>query len=102
MEGAQYRITGPNGYDETLTTNSEGIAQTETTLYLGTYTNPEVTAPSGFVLDSTSQEITIDEDSLVVNAVFTEPATQPNLPQIGVIKIQKSITSDEECDMTRV
>lgn len=99
FEGAQYRITGPNGYNQVITTNADGEAQTERTLALGTYTVTEIKAPPGFVLDDTPQTVVISQDSPIVNAVFTERAEQPNKPQMGKIRLQKSTTPDAECEI---
>lgn len=99
LKGAQYRITGPNGYNKVITTNENGEAKTENTLYLGTYTITEIKAPAGYVRDDTPQQVTISQDSPIVSAVFTEKAEQPNQPQMGIIKIQKSTTPDDECEV---
>lgn len=99
LAGAQFRVTGPNGYSKVITTDASGVAKTENTLYLGTYQITEIKAPPGFTLNGTTQTVTISNSSPMVNAVFTEDSIIVNTPQKGCIRIQKETTPDVNCNV---
>ena len=50
LSGAKFRITGPNNYDTTVTTDSNGSA-TVKNLYIGKYTITEIGAPTDYRLN---------------------------------------------------
>ncbi|MBB6334515.1 prealbumin-like fold domain-containing protein [Schaalia hyovaginalis] len=60
---------------------------TVTNLTVGTYTLQEVSAPSGYILDATPHEITLDSQepyTLVgADAILNEQRTAPALPLTG-------------------
>ena len=72
LEGASFRLTGPDGFDRTLSTGSEF---TFTTLKFGTYKLSEKTVPKGFVGLKEEIEIVIgmdDEISITPNELVSE------------------------------
>ena len=99
LAGGQFRVTGPNGYNQVITTDSTGVAKTDKTLRMGEYTITEIKAPPGYVLDSTPKKVTVSTDSPLVNAAFTEEINYPNSPQLGVIQLQKTTTADAACEV---
>lgn len=58
-------------------------------LYLGVYDVTELTAPSGYVLDPTPQEVTLSYGGQTVELV-TESLTFANVPQKGKVIVQKT------------
>ena len=71
---------------ETLSTE-KGVA-TSKPLYLGTYTVQEITAPDGYVQDSTVYDVTLFYGEQTVELI-TEGITIDNAPQMGSISITK-------------
>ncbi|WP_436514195.1 SpaA isopeptide-forming pilin-related protein [Clostridium thermobutyricum] len=59
LEGAEFDVTGPNGFNKIVTTNKDGVASLDS-LQWGTYTVKEVKAPQGYLLDSSSKIININ------------------------------------------
>lgn len=62
LAGAKFRVTGPNDYDETFTTDQNGEI-TISNLPIGKYTVTETGAPTGYNLNLQSgitQELTVD------------------------------------------
>lgn len=61
LAGAEFRVTGPGGFDETYTTPSSGVISVGDIRNPGTYKVQETKAPSGFALDSTVYEVIVQE-----------------------------------------
>lgn len=82
-----YRITGPNGFDETHTTNDEGKIILNR-LPVGEYKAVEVQAGMGYLIDTTEFGFTIKADETTsINPVNLEPK--------GKIELTKSIDSSK-------
>lgn len=58
LEGAEFTITGPESYSETVTTDDSGKIELKG-LVSGTYTITETKAPNGYILNSTPITFTI-------------------------------------------
>ena len=71
---------------DTLTTVQGMIASKP--LYLGAYTITEVTAPEGYILDSTPHDVTLSYGGQSVEMV-SESLSLDNAPQMGTITITK-------------
>ncbi|MCL2447243.1 MAG: SpaA isopeptide-forming pilin-related protein [Oscillospiraceae bacterium] len=83
LAGAVFEIrTAAGELVETITTDAQGIA-TSGSLPWGDYVVVEITAPAGFVLDSTPRTVTLNATNL------TMQLRVPNTPQTGRISIQK-------------
>ena len=72
---------------DTVTTVQGVIASKH--LYLGTYTVTEITAPDGYILDSTPHDVTLAYGGQSV-ALVTESLSLDNAPQMGTITITKT------------
>ena len=72
---------------DTVTTMQGVIASKH--LYLGTYTVTEITAPDGYILDSTPHDVTLSYGGQSV-ALVTESLSLDNAPQMGTITITKT------------
>ena len=72
---------------DTVTTVQGLIASKH--LYLGTYTVTEITAPDGYILDSTPHDVTLAYGGQSVELV-TESLSLDNAPQMGTITITKT------------
>lgn len=99
LAGGQFRVTGPDGYNEVITTDSTGVAKTGKDLKMGTYAITEIKAPPGFVLDSTPKTVEVSTDLPIVDAAFVQETDYSNNPQMGVIRLQKTTTPYEECEI---
>lgn len=71
---------------DTVTTVQGVIASKH--LYLGAYTVTEITAPDGYILDSTPHDVTLAYGGQSVELV-TESLSLDNAPQMGTITINK-------------
>lgn len=89
LENAVFEITGPNNFKTTVTTNSNGFAETNHNLAFGTYKIKETTAPKGYVLNTTTYTITIDANTPVKNTVITASQTVNETPKGGYIRVYK-------------
>ena len=72
---------------DTLTTVQGVIASKP--LYLGTYVITEITAPEGYILDSTPHDVTLSYGGQAVELV-SESLSLDNAPQMGTITITKT------------
>lgn len=72
---------------DTVTTVQGVIASKH--LYLGAYTVTEITAPDGYILDSTPHDVTLSYGGQSVELV-TESLSLDNAPQMGTITITKT------------
>lgn len=87
VENTTYRITGPNGYDKTFTTDSNGKIKVEK-LRLGEYTAVETKAGNGYLVNVTAQNFTI-----VANQ--TTSIEFANVEPTGKITLTKSIDTSK-------
>ncbi|ENZ03537.1 hypothetical protein HMPREF1092_00724 [Clostridium thermobutyricum] len=63
LEGAEFTVSGPNGFNKIVTTNKDGVASLDN-LQWGIYTVKEVKAPQGYLLDSSSKVIHINSTNV--------------------------------------
>lgn len=90
LAGAKFRVTGPNKYDQTFTTDKEGKI-TISNLPIGKYTITETQAPTYYRLDlqsNTAQEVTV-EPAGTAEKEFTNR-------QYGNLEIEKRDTSTND------
>lgn len=81
LSGVRIRVTGPNNYDKTFTTNSSGKI-TINNLTAGTYKLTEIYNPGyGYTVNATG--------SVKVKAGITQTATLKNKKQTGNLRIRK-------------
>lgn len=78
LAGAQFKITGPNGYSNTVTTGNGGKV-TINHLYAGEYTVVETKAPDGYNLNNTVRKFTVSENNKLYNLVFTNIKHSENI-----------------------
>ncbi|MGL4654340.1 MAG: SpaA isopeptide-forming pilin-related protein, partial [Sarcina sp.] len=85
LAGATFKVTGPNGFDKTVTTDKDGQVNLNN-LAWGTYTVTETAAPNGYNLDKTPQQVTVSNTSVgkVQVAKFADSRV------LGSIKITKT------------
>lgn len=87
LEFADCVATDPAGCSDQTDTDPRAGVVTVTDLTVGTYTLQEVSAPSGYILDATPHEITLDSQepyTLVgADAILNEQRTAPALPLTG-------------------
>ena len=62
LKDAKFRITGPDGFDQELTTDENGVVELKG-LKQGDYTVQEIKAPEGYVLEKKPYYFTIHADS---------------------------------------
>ena len=95
-----------NKYYKTWTTNSEGVARTETKLESGNYRLLEIKIPTGFVqldgeltfkVDRRNDTLNYDED---LDAWIT--VTAKNEQPTGILKLNKKVTLREDVDKTMI
>ena len=81
LAGAVFQITGPDGFNVTRTTSSNGVVLLEG-LQPGVYTVTEITPPPGHLLaDPVTQTVTIQSGSTaVMEVVFINPPIVPPTP----------------------
>lgn len=89
LAGAQFTVTGPNDFSTTLTTDANGYASTNDKLAFGTYTIKETVAPQGYVLNTNTFTVTLNEKTPVVSSVITAKQNVSEDPKGGVIKVTK-------------
>jgi len=89
LAGAQFTITGPNDFNTTLTTDANGYASTNDKLPFGTYTIRETVAPKGYILNTTTFTVTLNESTPVVSSVITAKQSISEDPKGGIIKVTK-------------
>lgn len=83
IEDTTFRITGPNGYDKTFTTDKNGKISVNK-LYLGTYKAVETKAANGYIIN-------VKEHSFTIEANKTSNLTITNKEQLGKVVLTKSI-----------
>lgn len=87
IANTQYRITGPNGYDKTYTTNSDGKLIIEG-LKLGDYTLVETQASNGYLINPTPIHVSLIYKGQET-AVIVETAEQTNSEPTATIHLKK-------------
>ncbi|WP_317311158.1 SpaA isopeptide-forming pilin-related protein [Clostridium thermobutyricum] len=60
LSGAEFMVTGPNGFKKEVTTDSKGIASLDN-IEWGTYNVQEIKAPEGYNLNSVAQEVEVSK-----------------------------------------
>lgn len=89
LAGAVFEVRDSAGtLVDTITTDNTGKAESKE-LVLGTYSVNEITAPSGFVLNSTPKNVTISYGSQTAAVIYGD-VNIPNKPQAGQITVQKT------------
>jgi hypothetical protein len=75
LAGAQFSITGPNNYSNSVTTGADGTVCVDG-LAFGAYTVTETSAPSGFVIDDSSgHPVTVDNNAKCSDNPFVGETT---------------------------
>lgn len=76
VSGAVYQITNADGsFTANFTTNDNGEAYTDT-LALGTYYVKQIEAPDGYLLNTTTQTITVQRDRVNLAKFFNKPISR--------------------------
>ena len=89
LAGAVFEVRDSAGtLVDTITTDNTGKAESKE-LVLGTYSVNEITAPNGFVLNSTPKNVTISYGSQTAAVIYGD-VNIPNKPQAGQITVQKT------------
>jgi uncharacterized surface anchored protein len=88
LVGAKFRVTGPDGFEQEVTTNSDGKANVSG-LYFGSYTITEILAPTGyqFKTGETVKTVALTKDSEEVTSVVVK--NEP-LRSIRIIKVAEN------------
>ncbi len=73
LEGATFTVTGPDDFEEIVTTDKDGIVLLEE-LVPGEYTVEETDAPEGYVLDDTQQTKVVESNQLATLQITNEEA----------------------------
>ncbi len=75
LAGAQFSITGPNNYSNSVTTGSDGSVCVDS-LPFGSYTVTETSAPTGFVIDDSSgHTVTVDNNAKCSDSTYVGEST---------------------------
>ncbi|WP_010304327.1 SpaA isopeptide-forming pilin-related protein [Kurthia senegalensis] len=90
LAGAEFKITGPNGYEVTKVTNNAGYIEL-TDLPIGDYTVQETKAPAGYDLNDTEEAVTINDQTTFTLTVQNEKT----IPQVGSLLIHKVSDTEE-------
>ena len=89
LAGAKFEVRDGNGtLVDTITSDASGVA-TSKELVLGSYSITEITAPAGFVVNSTPQNVTIAYGSQAATVVYGD-VNIANTPQAGQITATKT------------
>ncbi|MGL5417235.1 MAG: MSCRAMM family protein, partial [Clostridium sp.] len=91
LQGAQYTVTGPNGFNKIVTTNASGVASLNN-LAWGTYTVKETKAPVGYNINPEVQTVTIDAN----NAAKVQNITQKDTMTTGTLVIEKTDATNQK------
>lgn len=92
VEDTSYRITGPNGYDKTYTTDSNGKIRIER-LELGEYKAVETKAGNGYLIN-------VSEKSFTIKANETTTVDFSNEEPTGRIELTKDIDTSKTDGLT--
>lgn len=83
IEGVSFKVTGPNNYSQTVKTDANGVAVLPE-MKGGNYTVTEVEAPAPYLLNTTSQTITLKQgDSASVTFVNEVPTGKVDIYKTG-------------------
>lgn len=93
LAGAQYTLTG-NGKTFTLTTDANGYAEIIGKLPYGTYTFKEIKSPKGYVVSKVFSEVTISEETSVIEATSANFRELRDLPGYKELKLAVKRDSD--------
>uniref|UniRef100_UPI00243568FF MSCRAMM family protein n=1 Tax=Clostridium thermobutyricum TaxID=29372 RepID=UPI00243568FF len=88
LQGAEFTVTGPNGFNKTVTTNEEGVA-TLSNLPWGTYIVKETKAPKGYNLNKTIKIVQVTNASVGQIQSLTFNDTQI-LGNLNITKLGKN------------
>lgn len=84
LAGAEFTITGPNGYEETKVTNNAGYIELNE-LPAGEYVVKETKAPAGYVLTDAAYTVNV-----MVQGTFTQTVVNAKeLPKVGQLTLKK-------------
>lgn len=84
LAGAEFTITGPNGYEETKVTNNAGYIELNE-LPAGEYVVKETKAPAGYVLTDAAYTVNV-----TVQGTFTQTVVNAKeLPKVGQLTLKK-------------
>ena len=92
LEGAEFTVTGPNNYNETITTDAAGKVSL-TNLAAGTYTFTETKAPAHYEITSAPFDIIIGYNAANPDLVANLPGTVAYEHEIEVSNREKPKTS---------
>ena len=100
LAGAVFEVRDSTGtLVDTITTDNTGKAESKE-LVLGTYSVNEITAPNGFVLNSTPKNVTISYGSQTAAVIYGN-VNILNKPQAGQITVQKTNADSDMGDYAR-
>ncbi|MGN5455767.1 MAG: SpaA isopeptide-forming pilin-related protein [Candidatus Kurthia intestinigallinarum] len=85
LAGAAFHITGPNGYDETKTSNNMGQIELNE-LAVGEYTVTETKAPAGYELVATPFKLNVTVQGTTTQTVVNKKEQ----PKVGQLIIEKT------------
>ncbi|WP_317312175.1 SpaA isopeptide-forming pilin-related protein, partial [Clostridium thermobutyricum] len=88
LQGAEFTVTGPNGFNKTVTTNKEGVASLSN-LPWGTYSVKEIKAPEGYNLNKTVKTVQVTNESVGQIQSLTFNDTQI-LGNLNITKLGKN------------
>ncbi|MGL4742132.1 MAG: MSCRAMM family protein, partial [Sarcina sp.] len=92
LQGAEFTVTGPNGFNKVVTTNKDGVANLKD-LAWGTYKIQETKAPIGYNVNPAVQTVTIDAQ----NTAKVQSVTEKDTVTMGTLNIEKTdITNEKE------
>lgn len=101
IAGTTYRVTGPNSYNQTFVTDTNGKI-TLKGLSLGTYTFVEIQAASGYLLNSEPITVTLtykDQNTAVISGTAEQTNTEPTA-NITFKKVDKETSGTAQGDAT--
>ncbi|WP_279325827.1 SpaA isopeptide-forming pilin-related protein, partial [Clostridium thermobutyricum] len=98
LEGAEFTVSGPNGFKEIVTTNKDGVASLEN-LQWGTYKVQETKAPEGYNLNNEVKTIQVTNASVGQVQDLTFNDTQM-LGKLDITKIGKDGVKLEGAEFT--
>ncbi|MGL4875649.1 MAG: MSCRAMM family protein, partial [Clostridium sp.] len=87
LRGAQFTVTGPNGFNEVVTTNNNGVASLSN-LAWGTYSIKETKAPVGYNLNPEMETVTINAKN--VEAMHTITVKDSQIIKANIVKNDNS------------
>lgn len=70
LQGAEFRVTGPNNFSKTVTSGKDGRVVLDN-LYYGEYKVVETKAPNGYDLNKTERKFKVSENGKLYSLTFT-------------------------------